>query len=195
MKMFLYIVVGLITALGLMGWNMYKGASSYSSTTAPADFYSLSCTTLDGDAFDFATLKGSRVVIVNTASECGFTPQYKELQQLHEEYSEKGLIILGFPCNDFGTQESGSHEEIGAFCSKNFGVTFTMMEKVSVKGEETHPVYNWLLNKSENGVSDHNVRWNFHKFLVDENGSLVGSLRSGVSPMDKRIIEFAESEK
>ena len=193
--MFLYITIGAIAILSLVGWDMFKGVSSYDSQPSPKDFYSLTSLTLDGEVFDFSSLKGKRVVIVNTASECGFTPQYEELQKLHDIYSDKGLVILGFPCNDFGAQESGTHDEIGAFCSKNFGVTFQMMEKITVKGESTHSVYKWLLNKENNGVSDHTVRWNFHKFLVDENGSLVGSLRSGVSPMDKRIIEFAKRVK
>ena len=193
--MFLYITIGAIAILSLVGWDMYKGVNSYDSQPSPKDFYNLTSLTLDGEVFNFSSLKGKRVVIVNTASECGFTPQYEELQKLHDIYSDKGLVILGFPCNDFGAQESGTQEEIGVFCSKNFGVTFQMMEKITVKGESTHSVYKWLLNKENNGVSDHNVRWNFHKFLVDENGSLVGSLRSGVSPMDKRIIEFAKRVK
>jgi glutathione peroxidase len=189
---FLIISVCLIS-LALIGWNMFKGGNTYEPMNSINDFHSLSCNTLDGQPFDFSELKGSKVLIVNTASACGFTPQYKGLQKLHEEYGET-LKILGFPCNDFGKQESGSHEEIGEYCQKNYGVTFQMMEKVNIKGKSPHPVYNWLLNKSENGVSNHSVRWNFHKFIVDENGSLVGSFKSGVNPTDNQIISFA-SEK
>lgn len=189
-----YLIIGLILmSLVLVGWNIYKGSSTYKPMSAPVDFYSLSCNTLDGEVFSFSQLKGKRVLIVNTASACGFTPQYKGLQRLHEEFG-KSLAILGFPCNDFGAQESGTHDEIEEFCEKNYGVTFQMMEKVRVKGDDPHPVYRWLTNKSENGISDHNVRWNFHKFAIDENGSLVGSYKSGVKPSDNQIISFASKK-
>ncbi len=189
-----YLIIGLILmSLVLVGWNIYKGSSTYKPMSAPVDFYSLNCNTLDGEVFSFSQLKGKRVLIVNTASACGFTPQYKGLQRLHEEFG-KSLAILGFPCNDFGAQESGTHDEIEEFCEKNYGVTFQMMEKVRVKGDDPHPVYRWLTNKSENGISDHNVRWNFHKFAIDENGSLVGSYKSGVKPSDNQIISFASKK-
>ena len=186
----LTIVAVIFIALGFSAWNVYGGVSTYTPIEAPTSFYDLSCETLEGETLDFNSLRGKKVLIVNTASECGFTSQYEGLQKLHEEYGGDDFVIIGFPCNDFGKQESGTHEEIGAFCSKNFGVTFQMMEKVSVKGSNTHSVYNWLLNEAENGVSNHNVRWNFHKFLIDENGALVASLRSGVNPEDNRVINF-----
>jgi|TARA_B110000116_G_scaffold272292_1_gene296372 glutathione peroxidase len=193
-----YIIITLVAAifiaLGFSAWNLYGGVNTYTPTVSHTSFYDLSCNTLEGETFDFESLIGKKVLIVNTASECGFTPQYEGLQKLHEQYGGDGFVILGFPCNDFGKQESGTSEEIGAFCSKNFGVTFQMMEKVSVKGSNTHSVYKWLLNESENGVSNHNVRWNFHKFLIDENGALVASLRSGVNPDDKRVINFLNNE-
>jgi glutathione peroxidase len=189
-----FIIISIcLIALTLVGWNLIKGSSTYKPTLGEVDFHSLSCKTLDGEEYGFAQLKGKKVLIVNTASACGFTPQYKGLQKLHEQYGEN-LVILGFPCNDFGKQESGSNEEIGAFCEKNYGVTFQIMEKVIIKGSNPHPVYSWLLNKNENGVSDHNVRWNFHKFIINESGSLVGSFKSGVEPTDNQIISFA-SEK
>ena len=193
-----YIIITLVAAifiaLGFSAWNLYGGVNTYTPTVSHTSFYDLSCNTLEGETFDFESLIGKKVLIVNTASECGFTPQYEGLQKLHEQYGGDGFVILGFPCNDFGKQESGTSEEIGAFCSKNFGVTFQMMEKVSVKGSNTHSVYKWLLNESENGVSNHNVRWNYHKFLIDENGALVASLRSGVNPDDKRVINFLNNE-
>ena len=189
-----FIFIGIVLlALTLVGWKMIKGSSTYRHSKSVVDFYSLSSKTLDGEDYSFAQLKGKKVLIVNTASACGFTPQYKGLQKLHEQYGEN-LVILGFPCNDFGKQESGSHEEIGKFCQKNFEVSFNMMEKVSIKGSNPHPVYKWLMNKSENGVSDHSIRWNFHKFIIDGSGSLVGSFKSGVEPTDNQIISFA-SEK
>ncbi len=186
------IVVGVLTA-----FNTYKGAifggsdDRYSPMAANQDFYSLSATTLEGEDFDFAQLKGQRVLIVNTASRCGYTPQYKKLQELFDQHGGSGFTILGFPCNQFGRQEPGSASEIGEFCSKNYGVTFQMMEKVDVKGDGQHPVYSWLCNASENGVGDHKVAWNFHKFLVDGEGRLVASLKSGADPMGDEIAGFA----
>ena len=154
-------------------------------------FYNLKASTLEGNAFDFESLKGKRVLIVNTASKCGFTSQYKDLEDLHQKHGGDDFVILGFPCNDFGNQEPGSAEEIATFCERNYGVSFTMMEKVHVKGAEIHPVYAWLTQSELNGVDDHRVGWNFHKFLVDENGQLSASLRSGVGPDSKEILGFA----
>lgn len=197
MKMtILFSTATILLGLGLVAWNFYSGVSTYPSTTEQSnvDFYSLSCNTLEGEEFSFEQLRGKRVLIVNTASKCGFTPQYEELQKLHETYGGESFVILGFPCNDFGKQEPGSSVEIGAFCQKNFGVEFTMMEKVSVKGKEMSEVYVWLNNKSSNGVADHNVRWNFHKFLIDETGHLSASLKSGVNPLSKNITDFANGK-
>lgn len=164
------------------------------STSAMAqsnNFYELSATTLEGEAFPFENLRGKRVMIVNTASKCGFTPQYAELEALNQAHGGDDFVILGFPCNDFGNQEPGSAEEIATFCQRNYGVTFTMMEKVHVKGDDTHPVYKWLTSGDLNGVDNHRVGWNFHKFLIDENGHLVASLRSGVGPDSKEVVSFA----
>lgn len=147
--------------------------------------------TLDGKDFNFSDLKGKKVLIVNTASECGYTPQYKDLQTLYEKYSSKNFVIIGFPCNDFGGQEPGNGEEIKSFCSKNYGVTFQMMEKVSIA---TSPVYNWLTHKTENGVLDAKVKWNFNKFLIDENGHLVKYLDSSVKPLDSAITNWIEGK-
>ena len=147
--------------------------------------------TLEGTDFNFATLKGKKVLIVNTASECGYTPQYKDLEELYEKYKSKNFVIVGFPCNDFGGQEPGSSKDIKAFCTKNYGVTFPMMEKVSIA---TSPVYQWLTHKSENGVLDATVKWNFNKFLVDENGHLVKYLDSKVKPMDAEITNWIEGK-
>ena len=156
------------------------------------NFHDLTAKTLEGAQFDFAALKGKRVLIVNTASRCGFTPQYADLEKLNQEYGGDDFVILGFPCNQFGRQEPGSAGEIATFCEKNYGVSFQMMEKVDVKGSEAHPVYQWLCEKERNGVEDHKVAWNFHKFLVDEKGRLIASLRSGVGPLDDVIVDFAK---
>ena len=192
MKMFIITTITvLFLGTVLVAWSIYSGVETYKPMNSSVDFYSLSCKTLDGTDFQFEQLKGKRVLIVNTASECGFTPQYKGLQKLHEMYSGDDFVILGFPCNDFGKQEAGNAKAIGEFCTANFGVEFQMMEKVKVKGDEKHPVYVWLTSKEENGVSNHSIRWNFHKFAIDQQGNLVGSMRSGVKPSDKEITEFA----
>lgn len=150
--------------------------------------------TLLGEDFDFSSLKGKRVLIVNTASECGYTPQYKQLQELYEEYGGADFTIIGFPSNDFGGQEPGSDKEIAAFCEKNYGVTFPMMAKTPVKGEGQHPVYAWLTHKDQNGQKDVKVQWNFNKFLIDEEGHWVAYYPSGTSPLDKNILEFAQGK-
>jgi len=147
---------------------------------------------LDGKEFDFASLKGKKVMIVNTASECGYTPQYKDLEALYEKYKSKNFVIVGFPCNDFGGQEPGSSAEIHSFCQKNYGVTFPMMEKVGITAN-TAPVYKWLTHKSENGVLDATVKWNFNKFLVDEKGQLVKYYASETNPMDPEITKWIEN--
>ena len=128
------------------------------------------------------------MLFVNVASKCGYTPQYAELQELYDQYSEK-LEIFGVPCNQFGGQEPGSDEEIAQFCKKNYGVTFTMLEKVDVKGSSQHPLYSWLTTKEKNGVMDATVRWNFHKFLVDEEGALINMYNSRTNPVGTEMLE------
>lgn len=147
-----------------------------------------------GAEFDFSTLKGKKVMVVNVASECGFTPQYKDLQALYEKYKDKNFIIIAFPCNDFGGQEPGTSGEIKSFCEKNYGVTFPVMEKVSIKGEKPAPVYQWLTAKEKNGVEDSNVKWNFNKYLIDENGRYVKHFGSMKKPMDDEIITWIEGK-
>lgn len=129
-------------------------------------------------------------MIVNTASECGYTPQYAALEELYKKYSSKNFVILGFPANNFGGQEPGTNAQIKEFCKKNYGVSFQMMEKISVDGKDAHPLYKWLCSKTENGVMDAKVKWNFHKFLIDENGKPVKSLPSGTEPMSKEITDW-----
>lgn len=196
----IYFAVALISLIGLFAFGMFKGAvtggteAHYPATTSMMDFYTLSATTLEGEAFEFSKLKGKRVLIVNTASRCGYTPQYKKLQALHEAHAGDDFVILGFPCNQFGRQEPGTADEISEFCTKNYGVEFQMMEKVDVKGANQHPVYNWLCNAESNGAGNHEVGWNFHKFLVDGEGHLVSSLKSGANPMGDEILAFAQGK-
>jgi glutathione peroxidase len=157
-------------------------------------FYDFKFKNLDGQPFDFGSLKGKRVMIVNTASECGYTPQYKQLQELYSQMGGEKFTIIGFPANNFGGQEPGSNAEIASFCQKNYGVSFPMMEKISVKGSDVDPLYQWLTSKSMNGVSDGKVKWNFHKFLVDENGKWAGEYGSSTSPLDEVILNFAQGK-
>lgn len=142
---------------------------------------------LEGETIDFASFKGKKILIVNTASECGYTPQYKDLQALYEKYKDK-LAIIGFPANNFGGQEPGSNTEIKSFCQKNYGVSFTMAAKISVKGDDTAPIYQWLTHKDQNGQLDAEIKWNFNKFLLDENGKLIAYFPSKVTPMSDMIL-------
>lgn len=153
---------------------------------AAKSIYDFKVAALDGGTIDFASFKGKKILVVNTASECGFTGQYEGLEALYKKYQDK-LVIVGFPANNFGGQEPGSNEEIGAFCKKNYGVTFPMAAKISVKGDDAAPVYKWLCSKSENGVLDAEVGWNFNKFLLDENGKLLAHFESKVTPMSEEI--------
>ena len=122
---------------------------------------------LSGNIFDFASLKGKKIMIVNTASKCGYTPQYEQLETLYKEYSAKGFVIIGFPANNFGSQEPGTNKEIESFCKLNYGVTFPMMSKISVKGDDMAPIYKFLTQKSKNGMKDSEVQWNFQKYLIN----------------------------
>ncbi len=155
--------------------------------SAPS-FYSFKAKALDGEEIDFSKFKGKKVLIVNTASKCGFTPQYEELQKLHLNYGDK-VAVLGFPCNQFGGQESGSNTEIIEFCKKNYGVSFQMFDKVDVKGSQQHPLYKWLTTKEQNGWNEKEPSWNFCKYLLNEKGELVEFYASSVSPTGSKIID------
>ena len=148
--------------------------------------YKVKINALNGSELDLNQYKGKKILFVNVASKCGFTPQYEDLQSLHDQYGDK-LAIVGVPCNQFGMQEPGSSKEIASFCQKNYGVTFQMTEKVNVKGKDQHPLYQWLTMKSKNGAQDSDVKWNFQKYLVDEEGQLVEIYSSRVNPLDEQI--------
>lgn len=145
---------------------------------------------INGKDFDLSTLKGNKVLVVNVASKCGLTPQYEDLQALYDKYKNKGFVVIGFPANNFMGQEPGTNSEIMEFCSINYGVTFPMMDKISVKGKDQSPLYKWLTNKSENGKIDQKVTWNFQKFMVDEEGHLVDVVMPKESPMSDKIINW-----
>ncbi|MDH5398358.1 MAG: glutathione peroxidase [Cyclobacteriaceae bacterium] len=162
-------------------------ASMAFSFNAP-NFHDFKIQALDSDEIiELAGFKGKKILVVNVASKCGFTPQYKDLQALYEKYQDK-LVIIGFPCNQFGSQEPGTETLIQEFCSANYGVTFPMTTKVDVKGDDQHPIYQWLTSKTKNGKDDYKVSWNFNKFLIDEEGNLIDYFPSKVKPFDEEIV-------
>lgn len=164
--------------------------SAFTIKLNTASFYDLKAKTIDGKEFNFSDLKGKKVLIVNTASKCGYTPQYEDLEKLYKAYKDKNFVIIGFPANNFGRQEPGSNDEIKEFCTKNYGVTFQMMEKIDVKGDDMHAVYKWLTSKELNGKMDSSVKWNFQKYLIDEKGNLVDVAYSNDKPMDDKIVNW-----
>jgi glutathione peroxidase len=149
---------------------------------------------IDGKVIDLASFKGKKIMIVNTASKCGLTPQYEVLESLYKKYQSKNFVIIGFPSNDFFKQEPAGNAEIKDFCKKNYGVSFPMMAKISVKGKKMHPLYSYLTTKSLNGLEDNNVKWNFQKYLIDPNGKLVRVIAPTVSPMDESIQKWIEEK-
>jgi glutathione peroxidase len=149
---------------------------------------------ISGESFDFSSLKGKKILVVNTASKCGLTPQYEKLEALYQEYKNDNLVVIGFPSNDFMGQEPGTNDEIVMFCQKNYGVTFPMMSKVKVKGKEISEVYSFLTMKSKNGHSDNKVQWNFQKYLIDEDGFLVDVISPRNAPDDPKIIAWIEGK-
>jgi glutathione peroxidase len=154
------------------------------------NIYQFKVTNLSGEVFDFASLKGKKILVVNTASKCGLTPQYKDLETIYTTYKDKNFVVVGFPANNFASQEPGSNEEIGAFCQKNYGVTFPMMGKVSVKGDDMSEVYKFLTQKSKNGLQDSQVEWNFQKYLINEKGELEKVVSPQVLPTDAEIVDW-----
>ncbi len=169
-----------------------KSAASAGNVTVSKDFYSFDITDIDGNKFSMADMKGKKLMIVNVASKCGFTPQYEQLQSLYEKYRGKGFVIIGFPANNFMSQEPGTDLEIKEFCTSQFNVTFPMMSKISVKGEDIHPLYSWLTRKDLNGVADSGVKWNFQKYLISEEGKLIGIAYSRERPDSERITRWIE---
>lgn len=163
---------------------------SLSELTARNTIHQFVVKDIEGKDFNFSQFKGRKVMIVNTASKCGLTPQYEQLQAIYEKYASKGFEIVGFPSNDFLKQEPGSEEEIGAFCERNYKVTFSMMSKVTVKGKKKHPVFQFLTQKSKNGVLTNSIKWNFQKILIDEQGFVVASIAPAVKPNHPKIIDW-----
>ncbi len=168
--------------------------TSCSSSPKQKTLHDFTVQTIDGKEISLSKFKGKKVLVVNTASKCGLTPQYKDLQALYDQYGPDNFVIIGFPANNFREQEPGSNEEIQEFCSLNYGVTFPMMAKIDVVGENIAPVYQWLTLQTENGVADAEVTWNFQKFLIDEDGHWVASYPPKTPPTDEQIITWIEKK-
>jgi glutathione peroxidase len=192
MKKILFIAYGLLFLFSCQNQaqtNKTKVAKT-NETMSKETIYQYKVEDLSGDQFDFASLKGKKIMIVNTASKCGLTPQYKDLEAIYKEYKDQNFIIIGFPANNFASQEPGTNEEIGAFCQQNYGVTFPMMDKVSVKGDDMCEVYKFLTQKSKNGLQDSDVEWNFQKYLINEKGELEKVIRPRTLPTDPEVIKW-----
>jgi glutathione peroxidase len=165
-------------------------SNTISENMSKETIYQFKVEDLSGNSFDFASLKGKKIMIVNTASKCGLTPQYKDLEALYKEYKDKGFVIVGFPANNFASQEPGTNDEIASFCQLNYGVTFPMMDKVSVKGSDMCEVYQFLTQKSKNGLQDSEVEWNFQKYLINESGQLEKVISPKTLPTDASIVNW-----
>ncbi|MBN9337046.1 MAG: glutathione peroxidase [Chryseobacterium sp.] len=171
----------LVIMLSLFGFSKNKAQAK--------SIHSFKVEALDGSTIDFSKFKGKKILVVNTASECGFTPQYADLEKLYEAYKDK-LVVVGFPANNFGGQEPGSNHEIATFCQRNYGVQFPMAAKISVKGDDIAPIYKFLTDKKENGVKNTKILWNFTKILLDEKGNVIDSFVSTTNPMSESITKY-----
>lgn len=174
--------------------NAQNEQKNSSMNTTKESIHQFTVNDIDGKPFDFKSLKGKKIMVVNTASKCGLTPQYEKLEALYQKYKNSNFVIIGFPANNFMGQEPGTNEEIATFCKKNYGVSFSMMEKISVKGDDMHPIYHFLTEKSKNGLEDNSVQWNFQKYLIDENGYLVKVVSPRTSPDDQEITNWLEGK-
>lgn len=182
--------MGIITFLTSCFVGKSQKVENAQTTTPTNSIYDISIKSLNGtDTIKLSAFKGKYIVFVNTASECGYTPQYKDIQDFYAKYKDSNVVVIGSPCNQFGGQEPGSAAEIGAFCQKNYGVTFTLTEKIDVKGSNQHPLYAWLTQKAKNGAGDFEVKWNFNKFVVSPEGKLLHYFASNVKPGDKEFLD------
>jgi len=177
-------VLAMMVLSSLFFWNSQVNAQKKQT------IYQFKVEDLSGKSFDFASLKRKKILVVNTASKCGYTPQYKDLEALYKKYKNQNFVIVGFPANNFGQQEPGTNKEIASFCELNYGVSFPMMSKISVKGKDMHPLYQFLTQKSKNGLKDSEVEWNFQKYLINEKGELEKVLLSAVKPTDDEIVNW-----
>lgn len=197
MKKTISIALTIIALLTTMSFTLLKhlfsdkkmGVTKPKNMMVKGSFYDFKMKSLDDkETIDFAKYKGKKVVVLNTASECGYTPQYADWQKFHKEYGDK-VVVLGFPANNFGGQEPGSNTQIATFCQKNYGVTFQMLEKVSVTGSDQHPLYKWLSKKDLNGWNDKEPTWNFCKYVINEKGEVTNFFASGVKPTSPEFLK------
>ena len=190
------LVIAFITTLFFSFQNQVKinkeTANKTKQTMSKENIHQFKVVDLSGNEFDFSTLKGKKVMIVNTASKCGLTPQYESLEAIYKQYQDRNFVVIGFPANNFGAQEPGTNTEIASFCQRNYGVSFPMMEKVSVKGDDMCAVYQFLTQKAKNGVADSDVEWNFQKYLINEKGELDKVIKPQVAPNDPLITNWIE---
>lgn len=187
------IVGGALALVGVYTFIKNKNSTQIDLSLKSESVHQFKVPALSGGEINFADFKGKKIMIVNTASKCGLTPQYEALQALYEKYSDK-LVIVGFPSNDFMFQEPGTNEEIATFCKKNYGVTFPMAHKISVKGKDQAPIYQWLTHEELNGVESSAVSWNFQKYLLDEDGRLIAHFSPKTAPDSPEIIAIIESK-
>lgn len=192
MKKTIVAVCGVLLLLGgnIQAQSKKNAKIKKEKTMDTQSIYQFKVEDLYGETFDFSTLKGKKILIVNTASKCGFTPQYEQLEAIYKEYKDKGFTVIGFPANNFNAQEPGTNQEIETFCKLNYGVTFPMMAKISVKGADMSPIYQFLTQKDKNGVKDSEVKWNFQKYLIDEKGHLAEVYYSKTKPDAPEIVNW-----
>jgi len=193
-SLLLFVAISTLWSCQNQAQNKELNQNILTTTMKKETIYQFKVEDLDGNAFDFSTLKGKKILVVNTASECGLTPQYEQLQAIYEQYKDKNFVIIGFPANNFGAQEPGTNEQIATFCQKNYGVTFPMMSKISVKGKDMHEIYQFLTQKTKNGLQDSEVEWNFQKYLINENGELEKVISPRVLPTDAEIVNWIEGK-
>jgi glutathione peroxidase len=179
----------ILLILGIGIFIVFNLSSAEGISDNSKSFYALSAEDINGEVISMNTYKGKKVLVVNVASRCGYTPQYKGLQNLYDTYGDS-LVVLGFPSNDFMWQEPGSNTEIKKFCKTNYGVTFPMFSKIHVKGRKQHPIYDWLSDSKLNGWNDDSPSWNFNKYLLDENGAIIELYGADVKPLDTRITRY-----
>lgn len=181
--------IALLTIPLLLFYILLNGIKTQNIMQESKNLYQIPINNLEGEPIDLSTFKGKKILIVNTASECGFTVQYEALQELYNTY-KKQLVIIGVPCNQFGGQEPGTAKDIQSFCKINYGVTFLMTEKVDAKGGKQHPLYTWLTQKEQNGMKSSSVKWNFQKYLIDEDGQLIDYFYSMTKPDSSKITKY-----
>lgn len=184
-------IMSILSLFSSCSWNKGKTAPKGEQLSKATSIYDIKIDDISGKALDLHQFKGKKILFVNVASKCGFTKQYDGLQKLYDKYKDK-LVIIGLPCNQFGGQEPGTEKEIQTFCRMNYGVSFPITQKIEVKGDNQHPIYQWLTQKSKNGVNNSSVKWNFQKYLIDEKGNYIDYWYSTTTPMSSKITKHLQ---